>query len=116
MGEEGGTPDDPYADVDVDRLPAWWREAVREFEAHGLGPYRPPRFADGVVTPPVVERLAAAHGVSVDLVSPGPDDWGVYVDGDRVASVGHERDPAGFSRFAVTSAAFAALVASGVRS
>ena len=35
--EPGEDPDDPYADVDLDELPDWWREAVQEFAASTSG-------------------------------------------------------------------------------
>lgn len=109
----GEDPDDPYADVDVSTLPAWWRRAIREFEAFDLRPYRPPRFEDGALKHEVVADLEAELGVEVELrgvdVTHG-DDWTVYVDGSPAGAVGHRRSPEGYSVFEVDSDEFERLV------
>jgi len=113
----GEDPEDPYADVDVETLPEWWQRSIREFEAFGLRPYRPPRFADGALKHEVVADLEAEFGVEVDVrgvdVTHG-DDWTVHVDGDPIGSIGHHRAPEGYSVFEVDSDAFEAMVRAAV--
>lgn len=109
--------DDPYADVDLDDLPDWWRENVEAFRKAGMRPYRPPRFADGELVPAVVSRLESEHGVDVHLRGVDPrvgDDWAVVVDGRPVGSVGRERTGSGATEYAVTSGEFEALVREAV--
>ncbi|MFC5279584.1 hypothetical protein ACFPM1_12570 [Halorubrum rubrum] len=105
--------DEPYADVDVDRLPDWWRDVVREFEEHDLPPYRPPRFADGVLVPPLLERLEAEHGVEIQLMSIDVDHgdaWGLRVDGKVIAAVERERTADGRTRYGMTGEEFIDVV------
>lgn len=108
---------DPYEDVDVSRLPAWWRRAIETFRAHDLRPYRPPRFEDGTLKHEVVDRLEVELGVEVRLAcfnARHGDDWDVFVDGERVGAVGHRRSPDGYSVFEVAGDEFERLVRSGV--
>jgi hypothetical protein len=95
-----GSDEPVYEDVDVDALPEWWRRAIREHEAYGLRPYRPPRFADDAICPPVVQHVEEVYGVSIQLrgknVSPG-DQWAVFVDGSLAFEVGRRRDPNGYT-------------------
>jgi hypothetical protein len=105
--------DAPYEAVDVDELPDWWADAVEEFRAHGLRPYKPPRFSDDVLVPPVVHRLESAHGVEIRFMGVGVrygDAWGVYVDGDVIATVDRERTADGHTRYETTSEAFERVV------
>lgn len=106
--DPGTDPEDPYADVDLADLPAWWRRAVREFDDHGLRPYRPPRFVDGTPTHEVVPDLEADLGVDVAFRSVGGDHdtWGVYVDGARVRGIGRHRSPSGYTVYEVTAEEF----------
>jgi hypothetical protein len=113
----GTDPDDPYEGVDVASLPDWWRRAIETFEAHGLRPYRPPRFADGRLTHEVIAGLEADLGVEVGLGSVDSDyreRWEVRVDGDPVAEVGRHRDPEGYTVYEIDGEAFAALVRDAV--
>ncbi|MFB6124154.1 MAG: hypothetical protein ABEJ78_11935 [Haloferacaceae archaeon] len=104
--------DDP--DESVPRLlPSWWADAATEFRAYDLRPYRPPRFADGVVVPPLVDRLESTYCVRIKLVGVDVqygDPWDVSVDGDVVATVGRERTRAGHTRYELTSDAFERVV------
>lgn len=109
----GEDPEDPYEDVDRSALPDWWRRAIEEFEAHGLRPYRPPRFDDGRLKHEVVADLEASLDVTiavrgVDVRHGG--DWTVWVDGEPAGTVGHHRDPAGYSVFETDAQAFERLV------
>ena len=111
--EPGEDPEDPYADVPLETLPDWWREAIEEFAAHDLRPYRPPRFADDELTQPLIDALEAELGVTVRLMGLDArylDDWSVVVDGEPVAEVPHRRSPDGYSRFGIEADAFETLV------
>ncbi|EMA72717.1 hypothetical protein [Halorubrum distributum] len=105
--------DDPYANVDIDRLPDWWRDAVVEFREHNLSPYQPPRFADDTLVPPLLDWLETAYGVEIQLmgldVAPG-EAWGIRVDGDVVATVDRERTSDGYTRYEMTSERFIEVV------
>ena len=96
----GDDPEDPYADVDLSALPAWWRRAIEEFEAHDLRPYRPPRFADGTLAHEVIAPLEAEFEVEIDFASVETDfreAWSVRVDGQPIAAVGRRRSPEGYT-------------------
>jgi hypothetical protein len=96
----GDDPEDPYADVDLSALPAWWRRAIEEFRAHDLRPYRPPRFADGTLAHEVIAPLEAELGVNIDFASVETDfreAWSVRVDGEPVGAVGRHRSPEGYT-------------------
>lgn len=109
--------EDPYADEDLSTYPDWWRRNIEEFRAHGMRPYRPPRFADDILTPPVIDDLEAELDVTVRLRSVNPQaggDWEVVVDGDPVATVDRRREGEGFTRYAVDADEFEALVRDAV--
>ncbi|MFC6989708.1 hypothetical protein ACFQJD_15175 [Haloplanus sp. GCM10025708] len=109
----GETRSDPYEDVDVSDLPEWWREAVEEFEEHGLRPYRPPRFADGTMKHEVVERLEDELGVSISFVGYNvefQDDWSLLVDGETVGPVGRHRAMAGYTVYEMDADEFESTV------
>lgn len=115
----GHDEDDPYHSVDLSEYPAWWRENIEVFRAHDMRPYRPPRFADDVVTTVVINRLESELGVTVQLraVDPNGDgDWVVVVDDDPVAPVERTRTPHGNSRYELTAAAFEDVVRAAVES
>lgn len=108
----------PYEGVDLSTFPEWWARNVREFRRHEMRPYRPPRFADGTVTPPVIERLEEALDVPIRIraVDPHEDgDWEVVVDGDVVGTVERTRTQGGNSRYGMTADAFETLVREAVR-
>lgn len=109
--------EDPYADEDLSTYPDWWRRNIEEFRAHGMRPYRPPRFADDTLTPPVIDDLEAELDATVRLRSVNPQaggDWEVVVDGDPVATVDRRREGEGFTRYAVDADEFEALVRDAV--
>lgn len=97
---EPGSDETVYEDVDVEELPPWWRRAIEEHEKFGLRPYRPPRFTDGTITPPVINRFESEYDVAIQLrgknVSPG-DDWTVFVDGSPAFDVPRHRNPNGYT-------------------
>lgn len=115
--EDYGTPFLRAEEVDETDRPDWWRRNAAEFEAHDLPDYRPPRFADGVLVPPVVEHLERVYGVEVALrgfdATTGSD-WSVLVDGQAVAEVGHRRSTDRHSVFEVDAESFVATVAAAV--
>lgn len=97
--------ENPYEDVDIDTLPAWWRQNVEEFRKHGLRAYRPPRLEDEELAPPVVAELEAEFAVSIRMQVLDPQDghdWEIVVDGESVATVERERHVDGYSLFRVT--------------
>ena len=109
--------EDPYADVDVESLPDWWREAIEEFEAHDLRPYRPPRFADGALLHEVVEPLETELDVDIDFIGvnvTAGDDWTVRVDGEPICDIGRRRTAEAYTQFELTSEAFEAMVREAV--
>ncbi|MFC7133225.1 MULTISPECIES: hypothetical protein [Salinibaculum] len=102
-----------YGDIDTSALPDWWRNAIDEFEEAGLGPYRPPRLADGSYKHEVVEDIEASYDVTIEFVGIGVsygDDWTIRVDGESIAPVGHKRTADGFSVFKIGEQEFRKLV------
>lgn len=103
----------PYEDVNINELPAWWRQAIETFEANDLRPYRPPRFEDGTLKHEVVEYLEDKLDIDIRFVcfnARHGDDWDVFVDNERIGKVGHRRSPEGYSVFEVESEEFESLV------
>lgn len=100
----------PYAEIDVERLPGWWRRAIEHFEEQGIDPYRPPRFTDGTPEPALVSDLEAELGVAIGFrcknARPGAD-WTVLVDGDPVGTIGRHRSRDRYTVFEMTGEAFA---------
>lgn len=107
--------EDPYADRPITELPAWWRDAIREYDECDVRRYQPARFEDDVVVESHLNRLEAEYDVEVSLFGDGVeygDSWTLAVDGRHVADVGHRRSPDGYSVFKTTSDRVADLVAS----
>jgi homogentisate 1,2-dioxygenase len=97
------------AETPPDERPSWWTENERLREELSLPPYEPSRFADGVHTYRVVERLEAAHDCSLRFVALNPsypDDWAVRADGERLFGIGRHRDEHGNTVYEMSSAAF----------
>jgi hypothetical protein len=95
--------EDPYDGEDLSTYPEWWRRNVEEFRAFGMRPYRPPRLADGTLTPPLVAELEDEYGVDVRFQSRDPeaDKWELVVDGEVVRRVEHERDGSGYTVYGI---------------
>ena len=92
--------EDPYEDEDLSTYPEWWRRNVEEFREYGMRPYRPPRLADGTLTPPLVEELEAEHDASVRFRAVDPqvgNAWELVVDGRAVSEVDHLRSGDGYT-------------------
>lgn len=103
---------DPYEGEDLSAYPDWWRRNVEEFRAYGMRPYRPPRLADGTVSPPVVADLEAEYGVEIRFRSTAPEDgeWQLVVDGEPVRRVAHERDGGGYTVYGIDAGELEAAV------
>ena len=102
-----------YPELDLSTLPDWWREAILEFDEHGLPPYRPPRFKDGALERDVVGPLEEEHGVEIDFVGFDTlhnEDWTVRVDGEPIAEIPHSRAADRAPLYGVTSETFVELV------
>lgn len=109
----GKDPDDPYEDVNLEILPDWWCHSVEEFRQHELRPYRPPRFTDNELVPPMVEQLETDFDIDIRLlglnVTEG-DDWNIFVGDKEVASIGRHRDPAGYTVFELSRQEFEEVI------
>lgn len=104
----------PYEDVDTSVLPEWWQQAIAEFEAADLRPYRPPRLKNGAYKHRVVEDLESRYSVNIEFVGVGVsygDDWTVRVDGEAIAEIGHRRSTQRFSIFEVSEGELRTLIA-----
>jgi hypothetical protein len=97
--------EDPYEGEDLSTYPDWWRENVEEFRVHGMRPYRPPRLADGALSPPVVDDLGTEFGVDVRFRAKNPQSggrWTLVVDGEDVRAVEHRRHGDGYTVYDLT--------------
>lgn len=109
----GHDPEDPYKDIDISALPDWWQRAIREFEAHGLRPFRPSRFEDGTFTYEVVDRIEEELDIAVQIVGVDAkhgDDWTLFVDNEPVDSIPRRRSRNGYTVFELSSDEFESLV------
>jgi len=98
--------EDPYEGEDLSTYPDWWRTNVEEFRAHGMRPYRPPRLADGDLSPPLVAALADEFDVDVRFRARNPQSggpWALVVDGAVVREVDHRRHGDGYTVYGLTS-------------
>ena len=91
--------------------PEWWsaNEAVKE--AFDLPPYEPPRFADDTYTHDVLPDLEHEFDCVIRFVGVDPrypDDWEVRVDGDRLMTIGRQRDEHGNTVYRTTAGEFVA--------
>lgn len=96
--------------------PEWWdeNEEIREtLGIAGVGPYDPPRFADGIYTYEVVPALEAKHDCSIRILSLNPDrdgEWEIRVDGRTAGSTERRRNENGNSVYAIDSGTFVEAV------
>lgn len=114
--ERNSDPSNVYDDIES--LPEWWREAIKEFEDYGLRPYRPSRFMDGEIVREAVKTVEEEYGVTVDLKAINPEydgEWSVFVDGEPVATVLHRRKVDGFTEYGISSEELESVVASAAR-
>ncbi|GAB6862919.1 hypothetical protein ACFR97_13465 [Haloplanus litoreus] len=115
--DPGEADDEVYEDVDIAALPGWWRRAIEEFEEHDLRPYRPPRFSDGTLKHVVVDRLESRYDVTFRFIGMNVsygDDWEVYVDGNRIGTIGRHRSPHGYTIFEMESDEFVSWVTEAI--
>jgi|GEM_PF-840639 len=109
---------DPYADVDLESYPDWWRENVEAFRAHGMRPYRPPQFDDGSLVPELLDRLEGDLGVEITLCkhigADATESWKALVDGEAVATFDRVRNEEGRSVYSVTAGEFERLLRAAV--
>ncbi|MGQ3330161.1 hypothetical protein [Halorubrum sp. FL23] len=105
--------DDPYADIDIEQLPDWWHDAIVEFREHNLSPYRPPRFTDDVLVPPLIFQIETAYDIEIKLVGVNVDHgdtWEICVDGEVASTVKRERLSDGYTLYKMTSEKFLDIV------
>jgi len=113
---EGRSPgqdeEDPYEDVDIETLPAWWQNAIEEHRAYDLRPYRPPRFRDGALYPEIKHELEERLDEEVRLACFDVDNsvWTVIVGGREAGDVKRVRSPEGYSVIEMTSDRFRDVV------
>jgi len=109
--------DDPYEEIDIDELPEWWQQNVREFREYGLRPYRPPRFNDGELTPEVRSLLEEEFGIETRFRVVDPQErseWEFWADDSLVATVERYRDGEGYTVYDIDSDRFERLVRNAV--
>lgn len=105
--------EDPYEGEDLDEYPAWWRRNIEEFRRYDLRPYRPPRFADGVLVPPFVSALEDEMAERIRLRTLQPTEegsWEILLGRQRVTTVDHYRHSDGYSVYDIDSEAVRRLV------
>lgn len=108
---------DPYEGEDLSTYPDWWRQNIYEFREHGMRPYRPPRFEDDELAPPIISDLERELGLSIQLRVTSPEQgnrWELYVDEERVCTVDHRRAGEGYSVYEITSSEFERIVCDAV--
>ena len=107
---------EPYLGEDLSKYPAWWRELVEEFREHGLRPYRPPQFLDGVLIPEYVSKLESELAVKIQFKTTNIDskEWKVHIEGNEICSVPRKRTGDGYTLYQITSDEFAEIVYSAV--
>jgi len=107
--------DDPYDDLSS--YPGWWRENAELFRSHGMRPYRPSRFEDGVVVTNVLDNLEDELGVTISLRTTENEPrgtWTVTVDSQPIAHVERERTKQAFTRYRMDADAFKRTVRDAV--
>lgn len=112
-----GGAEDPYEGESLEEYPDWWRRNIEQFRAHGMRPYRPPRFEDGEHVTPVIRELETEFDVdiTVQALNPTPRSaWQLTVDGDRVRSVPRQRTERGFTLYEISSEEFVSAVVNAV--
>jgi hypothetical protein len=112
----GSDPEDPYEDVDISELPAWWRRAIAEHREYDLRPYRPPRFEDGTLKHTVVDDLEREESLDIDFIDLDveDEDWQVRIDGEVVGNIGRRRSTDGYTVFEMEADEFRTYVRSRI--
>lgn len=116
--EAGYDEEDPYEGEDLSTYPDWWRENIEKFREYGMRPYRPPRFADGELVPPLLFELQDELDVEINLRAVDPEvgkNWELSVDGDVVTEIPRSREGEGYTEYAIDSETFESTVRSAVK-
>jgi hypothetical protein len=109
--------EDPYEGEDLSTYPDWWRENIEEFRSYEMRPYRPPRFSDGELVPPVLDDLQEELSVEIRLRAVDPEvgkNWELSIGGSVVAEVGRTREGEGYTEYDIDSDIFESTVRSAV--
>ena len=110
--------DDPYENEEISSYPAWWQRNVEEFRAHGMRPYRPPRFADGAIVTERIESLESELGIKIRFQAKNPQEggrWQLVVDSDAITAVAHERSGEGYTIYDMEVDEFERVVREAVK-
>lgn len=105
--------DDPYENEELSSYPDWWRRNVELFSAHGMRPYRPPRFSDGGIVPEVVAELEREHDVELRICgfdSADDTEWALTIDGERRRELERWRSSKGYSVYELSTPEFCEIV------
>lgn len=119
LEDQSRTSDPANVYEDIESLPSWWQEAVREFESHDLRPYRPSQFTDDEIVREIVDDLKERYDVEIDISAknPTPDGrWTVHVNGEPVTDFEHRRKPEGYTEYGISSERFEEIVANAAGS
>lgn len=107
----------PYDGESLQTYPDWWRENIEEFREHGMLPYRPPRFEDGVHVTPIIQELETRYDLDISLqaLNPTPGSaWQLSVDGHKVRSLPRQRTEKGYTLYEISSEEFVDAVLTAV--
>jgi hypothetical protein len=110
---------DPYEDADLDEFPDWWRHNIELFNQHDMRPYRPPRFTDGKILPPVIDALEDEFEITIRIRSENPQRdgvWMIWIDDESIESVDRTREGEGYTKYHLDSQEFKQIVKSHVGS
>lgn len=98
--------ENPYEDEVLTEYPEWWRNHIEEFQDRGMRPYRPPKLTDGENMTELVNEMEAEYGIEIAIKAFNPQEgnkWGIFVDNERAALVGHHRAGEGYSVYEISS-------------
>lgn len=111
--------DDPYEDEDTKTYPDWWQRNIEVFRSYGLRPYRPPQFTDGEYTPHIIRDLEEKYGIAIHLRSYNPHKGNsreLIIDGESIATIEHQREAEGYTKYNISSDEFEQLIRTSVES
>lgn len=92
--------EEPYEGMDLSAFPEWWRRNIEEFQNYNMRPYRPPRFADGTLTPERIKLFEKKLGVDIQFRAKNPQSsgqWYIFVDGEPIEKIEHVRHGDGYT-------------------
>lgn len=105
--------DDPYEDEALSSYPDWWQRNAELFDAHGMRPYRPPRFSDGEIVPEVVAELEREYDGRIRIAgfdTGGGTEWALTVDGEPRRELDRWRSSKGYTVYELTASEFREVV------